>query len=121
MVEGGQLGNADMREVVGTQAQETPTGYVHRCQRELVCQISVLVFQSQIVFIAIVIRQNSCLPEEEGFYLEEVVPMLVYGTERNILGPCLESIAIQTEAEVTCQCDEKSACVRLTARTLCGC
>ena len=40
-------------------------------------------------------------------YLEKVVPMLVYCPEGKPMSPGFESVSVQPETEITCQCDKK--------------
>ena len=113
IIEIGQLGNADVRKVLGTQSQESPAIVVHWLQRELMGQI--LVFVAQLGKIAFVQRillvtfrngihfQQSCLPHEDGLNLEEVVAMFSYCIQGDMTCPLLESVTINAKTVVTGQ------------------
>ena len=47
--------------------------------------------------------QQSGLPQEDGFYLEEVVAMMVYGSQRQMVSPLLEGVAVDSEPVVARQ------------------
>ena len=47
--------------------------------------------------------QQSGLPQEDGFYLEEVVAMMVYGSQRQMVSPLLERVAVDSEPVVARQ------------------
>ena len=47
--------------------------------------------------------QQSGLPQEDGFYLEEVVAVMVYGSQRQMVSPLLERIAVDSEPVVARQ------------------
>ena len=46
------------------------------------------------------IFQNAGLSKEDGFYLEKVVPMLVYRPEGKPMSPGFESVSVQPETEI---------------------
>ena len=52
--------------------------------------------------------QEPCLTQEDGLHLEEVVTVMIHGSERQIHSPLLEGIAIDAETVVACQGDEVS-------------
>ena len=102
-----------MREVLRTQAQEAPLLVIHRLQREFMREIEIFVPQSgeipvvQRVFLISfgngVQFQQSGLPQEDGFYLEEVVTVMVYGPQRQMVSPLFEGIAVDSEPVVARQ------------------
>ena len=47
--------------------------------------------------------QQSGLPQEDGFYLEEVVAVMVYGSQRQMVSPLLERVAVDSEPVVARQ------------------
>ena len=109
----GKLRDADMREVLRAKSQESPQLVIHRLHRELMREIEIFIPQSceiaivqGVLLIALgdgVEFQQSRLPHEDGFYLEEVVPVMVHGSERQVQRPLLEGFAIDSEAEIACQ------------------
>ena len=50
--------------------------------------------------------QQTSLSHEDGFNLKQVVTVFAYGTQGNVACPCLEGLAIDAKAVVTCQCLE---------------
>ena len=50
--------------------------------------------------------EKSCLSQEDGFHLKEVVAVLAHGLQGDVDGPLLESIAIDAEAEGAGQAEE---------------
>ena len=102
-----------MREVLRTQAQEAPLLVIHRLQREFMREIEIFVPQSgeipvvQRIFLISfgngVQLQQSGLPQKDGFYLEEVVAMMVYGSQRQVVSPLLEGVAVDSEPVVARQ------------------
>ena len=118
IIEVGQLRDADMRKVLGAQAEESPQLVIHRLHRELMGQIEVFVSQAREVAIIECILliafgdgmelQEPCLTQEDGLHLEEVVTVMIHGSERQIHSPLLEGIAIDAETVVACQGDEVS-------------
>ena len=69
----------------------------------------VLIFLLKLLIIGIGegFFEQSCQTEKEGFYLKQVVAMLVYRPQRQPHGPGLKGIAVQPEAKVARQGDEK--------------
>ena len=113
VVQVGQLGEADMGEVLRAQAHEAPQQVVHGLQRELMGQEPV--FAAQLVEIAVgkgllAIAlgngggvEQSGLPHEDSLYLEEVVTVLAHGLQGDVACPLLEGVAVDAEAEVAGQ------------------
>ena len=122
-----------MREVLRAQAQEAPLLVIHRLQREFMREIEIFVPQPgeipvvQRVFLISfgnsVQFQQSGLPQEDGFYLKEVVAMMVYGSQRQMVSPLLEGVAVDSEPVVARQGHEVSvfpiAVTLLYARLYC--
>ena len=67
------------------------------------CEIAVVQGVFLIAFGDGVELQQSRLTHEDSFYLEEVVPVMVHGSERQVQRPLLEGFAIDSEAEIACQ------------------
>ena len=116
IVEVGQLGDADIGKVLWTQTKEVPGRKVHWRQREFMSQVEVFVAQfSEVALVKrsylIALRdtlqlEQSCLSHEDSLYLKQVIAMLVYSMEGDVLCPHLKSLAIDAEAIVACQGDE---------------
>ena len=100
-----------MWKVIGTKTQKPPLLNRHGSwQLELVLQVAELFLKYQIIIIRLCrdLLQQACLPQEESLHLKQTVPMLVYGAEWKAVCPCLESIPIQPEAEVTSKSNEEN-------------
>ena len=124
IVEVGELGNTDMREVLRTKPKVAPEMKVHRFHRELVGQIEIFIpqfgkvplvkCQGLIIVGNRVKLQESCLSHKDRLYLEEVIAMMGYGRERNILRPHFEGIVVDAKAIVSGQSHEISILPRTT-------
>ena len=111
VIQTGKLGEAYMWKVIGTKTQKPPLLNRHGSwQLELVLQVAELFLKYQIIIICLCrdLLQQACLPQEESLHLKQTVPMLVYGAEWKAVCPCLESIPIQPEAEVTSKSNEEN-------------
>ena len=100
-----------MRKVIGTKTQKSPLLNGHGSwQLELALQVAEFFLKFQIIIIRLRwdLLQQACLPQEESLHLKQTVPMLVYGAEWKAVCPCLESIPIQPEAEVTSKSNEEN-------------
>ena len=86
-----------MREVLRAQSQEAPLLVIHRLQREFMREIEIFVSQSrkipvvQRVFLISfgngVQLQQSRLPHEDSFYLEEVIAVMIHRPQRQMSAP----------------------------------
>ena len=97
-------------EIAGTQAKKAPLGSRHRSgQTELMLQIAELTLQRPVILVCIrqFLVEQARLTEEESLYLKEIIAMFVHRTERKTTCPSLESIAVQSEAEVAREGDEE--------------
>lgn len=107
----GKLGQAHVRKVAGTKAQETPLLHRHRGEQlELALQVAELFLKLPVIIVRPCdgfFLQQARLPQEEGLHLKQVVPMLIDGTERKAVRPRLKGITVQPEAEVTGKGDEE--------------
>ena len=113
-----QLRDSDMREVLRSESQKPPLPVVHRGQVEFMSQVFVFIPQFgkvsvvQSIFLVSfrygVQFQQSCLPHEDGLYLENVVTVMSHGLQRYMESPFLKGFAIDTKAEVACQGHEIS-------------
>lgn len=109
VVEHGELGDADVGEVLGTKPEELPDGWVDGCEGEFLPQVAVFLLQASVLIIVEVGFQQSCLSEEDGFNLEEVVAMLRHGMHRDGIRPLLEGITVDAEAETSGKSNEEGA------------
>ena len=87
----------------------------------------ILVFVAQLGKIALVHRlllvflrngidiQQSCLPQEDSFYLKEVVAMVIDGVQGYRLRPSLKRFPIDAETVVACQRNKVSSFPRAVA------
>ena len=73
--------------------------------------LQVAKFLLQLQIIPVCIRQffiqQPGLPQKEGFYLKEIIPVLIYRTKRQTAGPCFKGIPIQPETKVAGQGDKE--------------
>lgn len=79
-------------------------------QFELMLQVEELFPELLIISIFLLrsgIFQQACLSQEEDFYLEKVVAMLVYRTERQATGPRFKGVSVQSETEVAGKGDKE--------------
>ena len=116
IVEVGQLGDADIGEVLRTQTKEVPGCKVHWRQREFMSQVEVFVAQfSEVALVKccylIALRdafqlQQSGLSHEDCLYLKQVITMFVNSMQGYVFCPHLKGVAIDAEAIVACQGDE---------------
>ena len=100
VVKTGQLGDAHVGKVVGSQAEETPAVGVDGGQFELVLQVGVLFLQALVIRVGLRFLQEASLTEEDGFYLKQVVAVFVYGPQGDVPGPGFKGVAVQSEPEV---------------------
>ena len=100
VVKTGQLGDAHVGKVVGSQAEETPAVGVDGGQFELVLQVGVLFLQALVIWVGLRFLQEASLTEEDGFYLKQVVAVFVYGPQGDVPGPGFKGVAVQSEPEV---------------------
>lgn len=113
VVEHGKLRNADVGEVLRTKPKELPgTGRDGR-EGEFMTEITVLLLQSEVVVIlhpcALWRRvfEQTCLTEEDGFNLKQVVAMLAHRHHGDGTCPPLESVAIDAKAETAGKGDKE--------------
>lgn len=112
-----QLCDAYVGEILRTEPEKFPEERIDGSEMELMAEI--LIFVSQLLQIGVggdagmidfrnhTAGKKSCLPEEEGFYLEEVVAVLADGGHGNGVCPRLEGIAVDAESEVAGYGDEE--------------
>ena len=124
IIETGELRDADVREVLRTESEESPEVKVYRFHREFMGQIEIFVAQfSKVALVECLFLiilgygfqfQQSCLTHEDGLYLEEVITMVGNGIQRDALCPLLEHVAVDTKAVVSGQCHEVGIFPRAT-------
>src|SRR3712207_1542453 len=121
----GQLGYAYVGKVLWSEPQELPLPVVHRLKRKLMLQVKILPaelleegvgggFGPMALSDGLGIEQSR-LPQEEGFYLQEVVGMVGNAVERYAEGPILKGLTVDSETVVAGQCYEVSGFPRAVA------
>ena len=60
--------------------------------------------------------EQTGLPHEDGFYLEQVVAMMGNTCHWNAFRPCFEGVSVDTETEIACQGHEISRLPRTVAK-----
>ena len=121
----GQLSNANMWKILRTEPQKLPKLEVDGLERKLVLQVEILLAEP--LKVAVGQRfdpmalgngervEQSRLPQEDGFDLQKVVLMVGDGLQRDVTGPCLEGVAVDSEAVVAGQRDEVGRLPRAVA------